>query len=186
MKPEEKARKHIDSLLVSAGWIIQDLSRLDLSVGLGVAVREFPTSAGPADYMLFCDRKPVGVIEAKAEGSTLSGVADQSGKYIAGVANLPDVPEKLPFAYESTGVETNFRDERDPDPRSRRVFAFHKPETLLEWYFQKDTLRARLCRLPPLNIQGLWDCQVEAVTNLEKSFRENKPRALIQMATGSG
>jgi type I restriction enzyme R subunit len=186
MKPEEKARKNIDELLIEAGWVIQDLSKLDLSAGLGVAMREFPTSAGPADYMLFADRKPLGVIEAKPEGSTLSGVADQSGKYITGVANLPDVPDKLPFAYESTGVETNFRDERDHDPRSRKVFAFHKPETLLEWYSQKDTLRARLCSLPPLNTQGLWDCQVEAITKLEKSFRENKPRALIQMATGSG
>jgi type I site-specific restriction endonuclease len=37
------------------------------------------------------------------------------------------------FLYESTGAETFFRDTRDPDPRSRQVFAFHKPDMLAEW-----------------------------------------------------
>jgi hypothetical protein len=84
-------------------------------------VREFPVEGGFADYMLFVDRKAVGVVEAKKVGTTLSGVAEQAGSYAAGLPqNVPHVgTDKLPFVYESTGVETFFRDERDPEPRSR-------------------------------------------------------------------
>ena len=92
----------------------------------------------------------------------------------------------LPFSYESTGSETFFRDLRDPNSRSRRVFAFHKPEVLHEWLLQSNTLRARLENLPPLITEGLRDCQVEAIRNLDVSFAEARPRALIQMASGSG
>jgi type I restriction enzyme R subunit len=187
MKPEEKARQNIDRLLEAAGWAVQDVQQLNLGASLGVAVREFPLKSGEADYLLFVDRKAAGVIEAKPEGTTLSGVADQSAKYVTGIPeNLPHVREPLPFAYESTGIETFFTDLRDPQPRSRRVFAFHKPETLNEWLSQQDTLRARLGNMPPLITGGLRDCQVEAIENLENSFAEAKPRALIQMASGGG
>jgi len=187
VKPEEKARVVIDRLLGAAGWTIQNPNELNLGVGRGVAVREFPLKTGEADYLLFVDRKAVGVVEAKPEGNTLSGVAEQTSKYIAGVpANLPVVQEPLPFAYESTGTETYFRDNRDPEPRSRRVFAFHTPGSLLELAIQTGTLRARLKQLPPLITTGLRDCQTEAITNLEKSLTQARPRALIQMATGSG
>lgn len=187
MTPEEKARQQIDRMLDTAGWIVQDLRDLNLSAGLGVAVREFPLQSGEADYLLFVDRKAVGVVEAKPEGTTLSGVAEQSTKYLTAVPpNLPHVQEPLPFGYESTGIETFFRDLRDPDPRSRRVFSFHRPETLRDWSAQGITLRARLRYLPPLIPTGLRDCQFEAITNLERSLAEARPRALIQMATGSG
>jgi type I restriction enzyme R subunit len=187
MKPEEKAREKIDHLLEAAGWTIQNIQELNLGVSLGVAVRSFPLKTGEADYLLFVDRKAAGVIEAKPEGTTLSGVAEQSEKYIAGIPeNLPHVQEPLPFAYESTGTETFFRDLRDPIPRSRRVFAFHKPETFNEWLSQDDTLRAKLRNMPPLITEGLRDCQVEAIQNLEKSFADARPRALIQMASGGG
>jgi type I restriction enzyme R subunit len=187
MKPEEQARQNIDQLLTKAGWIIQDVNEINLGAGLGVAVREYPTKTGPVDYALFVDRKAIGVIEAKAVGTTLSGVAEQSEKYIRSFPdNVIHFTLPLPFAYESTGAETYFRDERDPNPRSRRVFAFHKPETLLEWVKQDNTLRARLQELPPLITSGLRDCQIEAVNNLDISFKEARPRALIQMATGSG
>ncbi|MCD4783786.1 MAG: DEAD/DEAH box helicase family protein [Candidatus Eremiobacteraeota bacterium] len=187
MKPEQKAREKIDNKLTDAGWSVQDYSEVNLSKSLGVAVREFPLNTGFADYLLFIGKKAVGVIEAKSEGTTLSGVTAQSGKYLFGLPkNIPCIGKLLPFAYESTGAETFFRDERDPFTQSRRVFSFHKPETLLEWTNQGDTLRARLRQIPLLNTTGLRKCQVEAVTNLEKSFRNNLPRSLIQMATGSG
>lgn len=187
MTPEEKARKQIDEMLAAAGWTVQNLSELNLSAAVGVAVREFPLQNGEADYLLFVDRRAVGVVEAKPEGMTLSGVHDQSEKYVTGVpANLPHVQEPLPFTYESTGVETYFSDLRDPDSRPRRVFTFHRPETLLEWSKQTNTLRARLRYLPSLVTTGLRDCQIEGIQNLEKSSAEARPRALIQMATGSG
>jgi type I restriction enzyme R subunit len=187
MKPEEKARQKIDQLLESAGWKIQDLQELNLGASFGIAVREFPLKSGPADYLLFVDREAVGVIEAKPEGTTLSGVAEQTQSYLVNIPdNLPRVQERLPFGYESTGIETFFRDLRDPDPRSRRVFTFHTPETLKEWTDHTDTLRIRLKNIPPLITEGLRECQVEAILNLEKSFKEAKPRALIQMASGGG
>ncbi len=187
LKPEEKARQNIDTLLATAGWVIQDYRELNLGAALGVAVREFPLGRDAADYLLFVERKAVGVVEAKPVGTTLGGVAIQSKKYMD---NIPDyvacLQKPLPISYESTGVETFFRDIRDPESRSRRVFAFHRPATLQEWVSQEDTLRGRLQELPDLIETGLWNCQIDAITNLETSFSESKPRALIQMATGSG
>ena len=186
--PEELARINIDKQLVACGWVIQDMSELNRYAGLGVAVREFPLQTGEADYLLFVDGKAVGVIEAKSEGTTLSGVAEQAGNYVVGLPpNIPHVTLPLPFQYESTGVETLFRDNRDPSPRSRRVFAFHRPEFLNELLTDDGgTLRMRLQNLPPLITGKMWGAQIEAVTSLEESLGQDKPRALIQMATGSG
>ncbi len=187
MHSEQKARQKIDKQLEQAGWIVQNMNTFNLGASLGVAVREFPLETGHADYLLFVDRKAVGVIEAKPEGTTLSGVAEQSGKYLVGLPeSIPHVDTPLPFAYESTGTETLFRDMRDPDSRSRRVFFFHRPETFQEWLKQNETLRARLKNLPSLSTRGFWECQIEAISNLEFSLAAGKPRALIQMATGSG
>ncbi|MFA5032294.1 MAG: type I restriction-modification enzyme R subunit C-terminal domain-containing protein [bacterium] len=187
MKPEEEARKQIDQLLESAGWSVQDLKDINLGASLGVAVREVNLKSGPVDYLLFIEREAVGVVEAKPEGTTLSGISEQTDKYIKGIPdNIPHIQEPLPFAYESTGVETFFRDTRDPEPRSRKIFAFHKPEILKDWLSKKDTLRARLKEMPPLITTGLRDCQIESIRNLEKSFTEARPKALIQMASGGG
>ena len=187
MKPEDSARKNIDRQLEAAGWRIQDRENLNLGASQGVAIREFPLESGWADYLLCVNRKAVGVVEAKPEGTTLSGVAEQSQKYITGVPeSIPHVGNPLPFAYETTGIETFFRDERDPYPRSRQIFAFHQPQTLQEWIEEKRTLRARLLHLPPLIKAPLRDCQIEAIEGLDQSFQEARPKALIQMASGSG
>lgn len=187
MTPEDKARLKIDALLEAAGWIIQDKDALNLGAGLGVIVRHFQLGKDEADYVMFIDRKAAGVIEAKAEGITLSGVAEQSDKYMGA---LPDHISKwadnLLFDYESTGVETNFKDMRDPKPRSRRIFAFHRPETLYGWLKAEASLRTKLSTMPPLDQPGLRDCQVDAITGLEKSLAEDRPKSLIQMATGAG
>ena len=153
MKPEEKARRDIDERLAAAGWVVQNRDETNLGTGRGVAVGEFPLTTGFVDYTLFVDRRPIGVVEAKAVGKTLSGVELQTARYSAGLppllrANAWHAP--LPFFYQSTGVETYFTDVRDPEPRSRRVFAFHRPETLAEWAGQPQTLRARLRSMPPL------------------------------------
>ena len=71
--PEEQAQEAIDQLLDVAGWRVQDREGLNLGAARGVAVREFPLSTGFADYLLFVDHKAVGVIEAKAEDTTLTG-----------------------------------------------------------------------------------------------------------------
>ncbi|HEX7679369.1 MAG TPA: DEAD/DEAH box helicase family protein, partial [Thermoanaerobaculia bacterium] len=186
--PEQEARERIDEQLAECGWLVQDSREADFSAGRGIALRELRVGSGPCDYLLFVDRQPVGVIEAKKEGTTLSLVADQSTSY---AENLPQylAAQNAPFRYESTGVETFFRDARDPEPRSRLVFTFHRPETLGEWVSESDTLRSRLARMPesaPLITTGMRDCQIEAIRGLEKSFAQDRPRALIHMATGAG
>ena len=185
--PEQRARQTIDLLLDAAGWQVQDYARLSLGAARGVAVREFPLKTGFADYLLFVDRRAIGAVEAKAEGVTLTGVEAQSSKYSIGLPDIPPAWRKpLPFLYESTGVETYFTNGLDPEPRSRSVFAVHRPETLAGWAEEPFTLRARLRQMPPLITTGLWDAQIEAIDNLEHSFVDDRPRALIQMATGSG
>jgi type I restriction enzyme, R subunit len=186
--PEQKARKQIDMNLVAAGWQVQSRDDLDLSLCRGVAVREFPMKSGFgfADYLLYLDRKAVGAIEAKADG-TLTGVEAQSGKYAAGLPdNLPAHTRPLPFLFESNGAVTFFTNGLDPSPRSRQVFNFPRPETLASWVMQGDQLRSRLRKLPTLDEAGLWGVQSKAIINLEESFASAAPRALIQMATGSG
>jgi type I restriction enzyme R subunit len=149
--PEQKARREIDAYLIAAGWAVQSREELDLTAGRGIAVREFPmkTGFGKADYLLYVDRKAIGAVEAKAEG-TLSGVEAQSAKYAAGLPdNLPAHRRPLPFLFESNGSVHYFTNGLDPIPRSRHVLNFHRPETLAEWVAQPTQLRARLKDLPP-------------------------------------
>jgi len=185
--PEQIARDNIDRQLAACGWIIQDKSQINLHAAPGVAVREYYTDAGPADYLLFVHGKPAGVIEAKREGEghNLSTHEDQAEEYAA--ARLKYLNnEKLPFVYLSTGELTTFTDFRDPKPRARSLFSFHRPETLHGWLRKQDSLRDSFHNLPDLPPYGLRECQFNAIAALEKSLQHNKPRALIQMATGAG
>ena len=190
LSPEQQARAQIDNQLVQAGWVIQDKKRLNLYQSLGIAVREMDTDTGPADYMLFIDGKACGIIEAKREGTNLGQVAEQSGRYATSqtknIRRWVGDEEPLPFLYEATNVEIYFRDERDPKPRSRTVFHFHQPETCHRWLKEDTTFRTRLQHIPALNTEGLRDCQIEAISGMENSLQQAKPRALLQMATGAG
>ena len=230
MTPEARARQSIDALLAAAGWHVCNVADANIHVARGVAIREFPLNPGHgfADYLLYIDAKAAGVIEAKKEGATLTGVEVQSARYAQGLpASLPAWVRPLPFSYESTGIETHFTQGLDPQPRARAVFAFHRPETLANWLQDlpggsgqpgwqtsaavhtgtatpgtaddaspgfgpgaapgvAPTFLARLQTLPPLIEAGLWPAQIVAIRNLENSLKVNKPRALIQMATGSG
>jgi type I restriction enzyme R subunit len=185
--PEQQARDRIDQQLTACGWTIQNKSSVNLHAAIGIAVREYQTDIGPADYVLFVDKKPVGLIEAKRkeEGVHLTVHEEQSQAYAESKLKYLN-NDPLPFVYESTGEVTRFTDYRDPKPRSRNVFIFHRPETFREWLKEEKTLRGRLHDLPQLTTTGLRDCQTTAITNLEKSFKAAKPKALIQMATGSG
>jgi type I restriction enzyme, R subunit len=185
--PEQVARDLIDKQLISCGWIIQGIRQINLHVGTGVAVKEYLTDAGPADYVLFVEGKPLGIIEAKRkeEGQKLNEHEDQTEGYA--LAKLKYLDNKaLPFLYISTGDITRFTDFTDPKPRTREIFCFYRPETLIEWTRYGKSLRKRIYDLPALHTDGLRECQIRAIKNLESSFKENRPRALIQMATGSG
>lgn len=186
--PEQIARDQIDAMLNASGWAVQDLADADHTVASGIAIRECQTAIGPADYALFIDRKSVGIIEAKREeeGYHITVVEEQSNAYADSKLRYVKNAEPLPFVYESTGTITRFTDRRDPKPRSREVFSFHRPETLRQWLEEGETLRRRLEQLPQLESKMLRECQYSAVGNLESSFSQNHPRALIQMATGAG
>lgn len=189
MTPEARARERIEQKLAAAGWVVQDMKRLDLSAGPGVAVREYPTDSGPADYVLFVHREPVGVIEAKRDdaGASLTVTEAQTERYANATLKWRKNSNPLPFLFEATGEIVRFTDGRDPAPRSREVFHFFRPEQLHDWSRQHDTLRHRLREaLPALPERDLRDCQISAVTGLEKSLASNKPRALVHMATGAG
>jgi type I restriction enzyme R subunit len=208
--PEQQARTAIDTLLAAAGWVVQDVGAVHIHAARGVAIREFPLKAGHgfADYLLYVDGMAAGVIEAKKAGVTLTGVEVQADKYTRGLPDgLPCWRRPLPFSYQSTGAETRFTNGLDPAARSRPVFAFHRPAQLADWLQQlpatrmpytgtgapppavelaASTFLERLRTMPPLKENGLWPAQIIAIRNLEQSLRENRPRALIQMATGSG
>ncbi len=198
LAPEQLARRDIDEQLRTCGWLVQDYKAAAVAAAQGVVVREVPTTAGPADYVLFVDNQAVGVIEAKKAGMTLTGVEPQTRKYQAAYPQmLPavEIDGALPFGYESTGAETRFTSGLDPVPASRRVFTFHRPETLARWladhaegHGREPGLRAGVRLLAGLDAAAgtLWPAQAEAIVNLEQSFKDNRPRALIQMATGSG
>ena len=191
MKPEDRAREEIDRQLQACGWIVQDHRSMNITAGTGVAVREFPIKKGAvtgrADYLLYADGKAVGVVEAKPADHTLGGVEHQLETYSEGLpAEVPHHQLPLPFGYLSTGVITRFINGLDPEPRSRNVFTFRRPEELLRLVTAEAQLRERLRSLPELDTTGLWPVQIEAVRNLEQSLARNHPRSLIQMATGSG
>jgi type I restriction enzyme R subunit len=189
MTPETKARQLIDNKLALAGWVIQDMQQLNLSAGVGVAVREYPTDSGPADYVLFVNRHALGVIEAKKDsaGENLTATEAQTERYANATLKWRKDSTPLRFLFEATGQIIRFTDGADPAPRSREVFHFFKPQTLASWLEQPDTLRRRLAeQMPALPEQNLRLCQISAVTGLEHSLALNKPRALVHMATGAG
>ncbi len=207
-KPEAAARQQIDRQLTEAGWIVQDRAAANLSAGPGVAVREFPLKGGPVDYLLYVDGAAAGVVEAKKEGWTLSGVEHQSKRYSEGLPDaLPAYRRPLPFLYEQLGSRRGSRTGSIPSraaarclpstaPRRSRVAPAGRiraePGALPGVaeppapYVEGDTLRARLKTLPPLITGDLWPAQITAIENLEQSLALNRPRALIQMATGRG
>lgn len=188
MTPEERARLVIDEKLRRSGWVIQSMKELNLSVSLGVAVREYQTDTGEVDYALFISGSPVGVIEAKREemGESLTSVEMQSSRYAKSTFKWIKSDYSIRFAYETTDKLIRFTDYQDIKHRSRTVFSFHRPESLQALLAQPDTIRNNMKRFPPLDETGFRTCQVNAIKNLELSFSENRPRALIQMATGAG
>ncbi|MFC6715100.1 DEAD/DEAH box helicase family protein [Branchiibius cervicis] len=197
---EARARVLIDAQLAAAGWAVQDGKDLNLFAGPGIAVREavMAKGHGRADYLLYVDKRVVGVIEAKPVGTTLSGVEWQSAMYAEG---LPETHRKraalkdgrLPFVFEASGSETHFTNGYDPNPRSRKIFAFPRPETLAR--IVRDaaddpvapTWRGKIQTMPPLATDLLRPAQIDAITNVETSLRQQHfDRSLVQMATGAG
>lgn len=195
---EARARVLIDRQLTQAGWSVQDSGPLNLFAAQGVARREatMATGHGRADYLLYVDQRVVGVVEAKPEGTPLSGVEWQSAMYADGLpadVRLAALTKdgRLPFVFEASGTETHFTNGFDPEPRARRVFSFPKAATLAKTLRNKDeehpTWRGKVTAMPPLDTAPLRPAQIEAINGVEQSLREQRyDRSLVQMATGAG
>ena len=195
---EARARLLIDRQLGEAGWAVQDKKAMNLFAARGIAVREVTLKPGHgrADYLLYVDQAVVGVIEAKPEGTPLSGVEWQSAMYADGLpadVRLAALTKNghLPFVFEASGTETHFTNGFDPDPRARRLFHVPKPGTLADILKGRDaehpTWRGRVRALPPLDEKLLRPAQITAVKGVEQSLAEQRfDRSLIQMATGAG
>ncbi|KUG56315.1 DEAD/DEAH box helicase [Kocuria rosea subsp. polaris] len=197
---EQRARVLIDRQLEEAGWVVQNRDSKNLFASQGIAVREeiMAPGHGRADYLLYVDKDVVGVIEAKPEGTTLSGVEWQSAMYAAGLPasvrrKVVTSGGRLPFIFEANGRELHFTNGFDPEPRARMVFGFPRPESLA-WQVresqvnpQAPTWRGKVRTMPALNEAPLRPAQITAVQGVEKSLREQRfDRSLIQMATGAG
>jgi type I restriction enzyme R subunit len=200
--PEQRSRRVIDAQLERANWKVQDIAEINLYAGQGVAVREASMGEGRADYLLYVDKRIVGVIEAKPAGTTLSGVHWQSRNYAANLTasqklNAMKVQDELPFIFEASGTETHFTNLFDPEPRARSIFNFPKPETLARTIRFAErgeipTWRGRVQDMPALDEKlllsgALRPAQFEAIVAIERSLREQKhSKSLVQMATGAG
>jgi len=116
----------------------------------------------------------------------LTGVEGQSGRYANSRFKWVNQEYRIRFVYEATGKLVRFTDYADIKCRSREIFSFHRPETLKRWLNESDTVRNNLKQLPPLDETGFRKCQIKAIRGLDDSFANNRPHALVQMATGAG
>ncbi len=200
LQAEQRARVRIDAQLTAAGWVVQDRAQMNLFAAQGIAVREVVMAPGHGrvDYLLYVDKRVVGVVEAKPEGTPLSGVEWQSAMYATG---LPEEHRKravtregrLPFVLEASGSETHLTNGLDPAPRARRFQGFPQPQTLARWLRdaeadpQRPTWRAKVQCLPALDPSGLRPAQITAIPGIERALADGRhERSLVQMATGAG
>ena len=185
MTPEEKVRQKIDQWFTDAGWEV--INRDDYEpTCTAVAIREGLLKGNlEADYFLFINGKAVGVLEAKREETDAfsSKVCEQAALYARSVPNIYQTYQKpLPFIFTSNGKELYFCDFREQDHYFKQIMTIPTPHELVKKLGIEDTFAG----LPTLKRKGLRDCQYEAVTELEKSFRSGQNRALMVLATGAG
>ncbi len=186
---ETATRKNrIDPRLRTAGWSVVPCSSGDTSsYPPALAVEEFPTAAGPADYALTGEHEIVGVVEAKKLSLGPQGVLVQAERYSKGIDQEPRYQGEfgVPFLYSTNGEETWFHDVREQLNRSRRVSQFHTPAALQEMLTRDiESELTKLLALPWNSV--LRDYQVEAGTAIEEAIRARKRKMLVTMATGTG
>lgn len=185
MTPEEKARQKIDQWFTDAGWEVINRDEYE-PTSTAVAIREGLLKSNlEADYFLFINGKAVGVLEAKREETDAfsSKVCEQAALYARSVPNIYQTYQKpLPFIFTSNGKELYFCDFREQDHYFKQIMTIPTPHELVK----KLGINDYFAGLPTLRKKGLRDCQYEAITELEKSFRAGQNRALMVLATGAG
>ena len=179
MTPEEKSREEIDAQLAASGWVVQTKDRINLAATRGVAICELSFATGEPDYTLFVDGKAIGTVEAKPEGrytcrrrGAIRQIRLRRSRSACRRGNL-----RSRSATRARAAETFFTNRLDPDPRSRRVFSFHRPETLLAWVQQEKQLAQRLREFPPLAAGTLWPAQIRGHHQSRKILRRRSSAA---------
>ncbi len=185
MTPEEKARIKIDQMFEDAGWKVVDRDFYSPTL-TAVAVREGLLEGNKeADYFLFINGIAVGILEAKRKEVDVASnnVCEQAAIYVRGVPNYYKAYSRpLPIIYQSNGEKTFFRDFRNKDGDLIELNRIYTPKEIVKMLGIKDFYAG----LPTLKTKGLRDCQYEAITELENSFRVGQNKALIVLATGAG
>ena len=188
MKPEEKARKVIDKLFAASGWQVVDRESYAPTISAAAIEEGLLNHNMEADYLLFINGKAVGVLEAKKEDVDVSAdwVKAQAEKYVNNVPGLyQTISKPLPIIYLSNGKQVLFKDYRNPDSEYQELGRIHTPKEISKMLGITDEY-AGLPALSEREKKALRDCQYEAITELEKSFRMGQNRALMVLATGSG
>lgn len=207
---EAATRDLIDQQLRNRGWTV-DTRSLTYAPGArpvkgqNMAIAEWPTASGPADYALFIGLTLVGVVEAKRRRKNVSAALGQSERYSKGFklgvegafAGGPWGEYKVPFLFATNGrpylqqIETEsgiwFRDAR---------LATNIGRPLTDW-FTPDGLKAELgidraaadaaLRVEPFNFGfSLRPYQEKAIRAIEAALACNQRQMLTAMATGTG
>lgn len=185
MTPEEKARVKIDRWFEDAGWGVTDRDHYT-PASTAVAIREGLLENNlEADYFLFINGKAVGVLEAKRKEVDITAdyVAEQAELYTRAVpCCYQTYSNPLPLVYLSNGESVLFKNQGKEDSVYDKINRIHSPKEIVKMLGIEDLFAG----LPVVKKRGLRDCQFEAITELEKSFRTGQNRALMVLATGAG
>jgi type I restriction enzyme R subunit len=190
MPTEAQTRRElIDPRLLAAGWGVapfnpgQYLSALD-----GVALTEFPTENGPADYALVVSGKVVGIVEAKKLSLGPQNVLTQAERYARGLLDSTFNFNGLraPFLYSTNGEVIWFHDVRHPLTRSRKIAGFHTPAALQEMLGRDFEADCQGLLSTPNSHHRLRPYQREANEAMEQAIAARKREMLVAMATGTG
>lgn len=183
-------KRRIDERLTKLGWNVVPYSEALTATNLDrVAVEEWPTGNGPADYALFVTGRLLGIIEAKKVTVAPQNVLEQAKRYAAGVfhglGNWDGL--RVPFLYASNGTIIWFFDARQPKPAARRVSDFHTPDAL-DSYFSQDLKSAVdwLRSTPPERVGRGRPYQRDCIVEVEKAIVDGRRDLMVAMATGTG
>src|SRR5574341_370582 len=187
MSERETRNKLIDASLRSSGWT----NIIDFEEGMKydfVAVREYETDNGPADYVLFHNGRALAAVEAKKLSLGPQNVLVQAERYAKGFngGSFDFNGNHLPFVYSTNGEVIWFLDLRRKNSRSYKITKFHTPTALEEMLQKGVEMYETWVYKNPVNIEGLREYQGEAVEAVEDALVIGKRKMLLAMATGTG
>lgn len=201
---EAETRKLIDQQLRAAGWEVDSAALTHArgarpQKGRNLAIAEWPTKRGPADYVLFCGLTAIGVVEAKKKNKNVAGSIEQAKRYARGFEPEGDLTwgeYRVPFLFSTNGrpflrqlLERSgiwFLDARRPTNHARALEGWHRPDDLLAMLAQDHAAAAAALQGEPPDYLPLREYQLEAIQAVERALLEGRREVLLAMATGTG